>query len=84
MKQQIDKSTLEADLKKAVKEAKAAKEEDRKAIPLNPNGAVMSVMNQVLQQDAMKIAIGSFLEGRELQGKWGLRIVSAEIVPVTE
>jgi hypothetical protein len=54
---------------------------EREPIPLNPNGAVMSVINQVLQQDAIKIALGSFLEGRDLPGQWALRITGAELVP---
>jgi hypothetical protein len=57
---------------------------ERQPIPLNPNGAVMSVINQVLQQDAVKIALGSFLEGRDLPGQWALRITGAELIPVPE
>lgn len=54
----------------------------REPIPINPNGAVMSVINQVLQSDAIKIALGSFLEGRNLEGQWSLRITGAELIPV--
>ena len=72
----------------AVKDAAVARKNghkpERHAIPLNPNGAVMSVINQVLQQDAIKIALGSFLEGRDLPGQWGLRITGAELVPAPE
>lgn len=53
----------------------------RKPIELNPQGAVMSVIGQVLQQDAVKIALGSFLEGRSLEGEWGLVITGATLVP---
>jgi hypothetical protein len=54
----------------------------REPIALNPNGAVMNVMAQVLQSDAVKIAIGSYLEGRDLKGTWNLRITGAELIPV--
>lgn len=54
----------------------------RQTISLKPDGAVMSVIAQVLQSDAIKIALGSFCEGRELEGQWALRITGAELVPV--
>lgn len=56
----------------------------RQTIPLRPDGAVMSVIAQVLQSDAIKIALGSFCEGRELEGQWVLRITGAELVPVNK
>lgn len=74
-----------SEVQEVAREVMAAKTTDqRQPISLAPNGAVMSVIGQVLQQDAMKIALGSFCEGRELKGKWALRIVAAELVPIEE
>jgi hypothetical protein len=52
------------------------------AIELNPNGAVMSVLNIATQVDAVKIAIGSYLEGKGLKGDWRLEITGAKLVRV--
>ena len=68
----------------AAETRKNGRKPERQSIPLNPNGAVMSVINQVLGQDAVKIALGSFLEGRDLPGQWALRIIGAELVPAPE
>jgi hypothetical protein len=58
--------------------------EENKSIRLADNGTVMAVINQVLQSDAVKIAIASYLEGGGKTGKWALKLVGAELVPEKE
>jgi hypothetical protein len=53
----------------------------RKPVDLDPGGAVMSVLNAALQSDAIRIALGSFLEGRDLKGDWTLEITGARLAP---
>ena len=54
----------------------------RDPVAINPSGAVMSVINQVLNADAVKIALSGYIEGRGLIGDWRLEIQSARLVPV--
>ena len=59
--------------------------DDRKPVALKPDAAVVSILQQVVdrlsQADTIKVALGSFCEGRELKGEWTLRITGAELVP---
>jgi hypothetical protein len=78
MKKKIPAKVLEI----ARARKKGVKPDERAPLVLSPEGAVVSVINQALQQDAMRIAVSSFLEGRGLEGNWTLRVTGAELVPV--
>ncbi len=54
----------------------------RSAIALGNAGAVMSIINQALGNDAVKISLASYIEGRGLPGNWRLEIQAARLVPV--
>ncbi len=54
----------------------------RSPVPLGNGGAVMSVINQVLANQNVRIALASYIEGRGLPGDWRLEIQSARLVPL--
>jgi hypothetical protein len=60
--------------------------DNRKPVAFKPDAAVMSILHQLVTQlsqtDTIKVALGSFCEGRGLEGQWSLRITGAELVPV--
>ena len=73
----------------AVKEAAIAHQNGavkaRQRVQLNPNGALLSVLVRSLSESReVQAATSAFLEARGLEGRWILRITSAELSPVED
>lgn len=66
---------------KAKADSRIPVEDKREPITLNPNGAVVSILQMASQSDQIRVALAAFCEGRELKGQWSLRVTGAELVP---